>query len=257
MGFRQIGDATRRIRGDLDIRERASAGRLVDFRGKSGYSYASVSHKPEPYTDCHTFNTIFERLSVFDPNVTRDNYTCLTTYYRDGKAHIPEHHDDEFEIVPGSAIYTISIGATRTLRFINKEGLVHEQSFDLPHGSVHCMNQETQAVWAHCIEQDSSVTLPRVSFTLRWLDPSRTPPPKLPVPPIKKPQPVLPSISRGSHHRILFLTDSIHTATPTSLFNRIPGHRVVKKKNYQLVDIFGFEPEFGYSSIVLISCGVN
>ena len=89
------------VTGDIDISEPASCGRKVNFRGNTTYTYGSINHTPEQYSNCSTFNTIFDKLQSIDFNVTRENYTCLTTYYRDGKVLIPEHHDDEYEIVPG------------------------------------------------------------------------------------------------------------------------------------------------------------
>ena len=62
----------------------------------------------------------------------------------------------------------------------------------------------------------------------------------------------------GSKRRILFLSDSVAKSTPEHLFSRVKkDHRCVKKVNFYLTDVFNFEPEFGYSDDVLISCGIN
>lgn len=45
--------------------------------------------------------------------------------------------------------------------------------------------------------------------------------------------------------------------TPTHIFSRIENYRCVKKKNFELIDIFNYEPEFKYTDIVIMSCGVN
>lgn len=93
-----------------------------------------------------------------------------------------------------------------------------------------------------------------MSFTFRKLTDC---PAREPVPPIRQPEPVKPSIAMGSHHRILLLTDSILESTPEHLFNRVQGHKCIRKTNYKLADIFNFEPEFVYSKFVIIACGVN
>lgn len=245
------------IREDLDFDIVGSGGRKLDFRGPSDYTYGRTQHKARPYGDSKTVATIFERLASIDPNITRDRYTLLATYYRDGAVSIPEHHDDEPEIVPGSLIYTISVGAERTVRLVNKVGLIEERTIKLPHGSVHVMSADSQSVWAHAIDPEPSVSEERVSFTLRQLDPKITRPEKAAVPEIRPAKPVLPSMAKGSHHRVLFLTDSVLSSTPVHLLNRVPNHRVIKKVNYELASLFGFEPEFAYSSMVVIACGVN
>jgi len=124
------------------------------------------------------------------------------------------------------------------------------------------MAAESQSDWSHSLTIENSVTEPRVSFTfrrLRELD-DRLIPQHSPVPPIRPPEPVKPTIAYGTHHRILFLTDSVLKNTPEFIFNRIGGenqYRCVKKVNYELANIFNFEPEFKYSDIVVISCGIN
>ena len=116
------------------------------------------------------------------------------------------------------------------------------------------MSRTSQDSWSHEILRDNSITEPRISFTLRKLTDS---PPKVTVPPIKRPEPVKPSIAMGSHHRILFLTDSILSPTPEHIFSRVDNHKCIKKTNYRLTDIFNFDPEFSYSDFVIIACGVN
>ena len=196
------------------------------------------------------------------PEFTPDNYTCLVTYYASGMVGIPAHSDDEEQIEPGSDIFTISVGAPRTMRFVNKTGKVTEFDVSLAHGSVFSMEASSQIGWSHCLTTDRTITTPRISFTfrrLRDLAPQHsTVTPK--VPPIKPPTPVKPSIACGTHRRILFLTDSVLKNTPDFIFNKVGGddkYRCIKKVNYQLADVLNFEPEFRYSDIVIISCGVN
>ncbi|KAL5251207.1 hypothetical protein ACHWQZ_G016796 [Mnemiopsis leidyi] len=86
------------------------------------------------------FSTIFRRMQEkVGPEFTPDNYTCLVTYYASGMVGIPAHSDDEEQIEPGSDIFTISVGAPRTMRFVNKTGKVTEFDVSLAHGSVFSM----------------------------------------------------------------------------------------------------------------------
>ena len=179
------------------------------------------------------------------------------TLYPDGRSFIPRHSDDEPSIEPDSLIYTVSVGAQRVISFLNSDCLLHEAEVALPHGSVFTMSSSSQAVWSHAIDPDPSTSEARVSFTFRRLVAEPMSSPRKRVPPIQPPQPVLPSIARGTHKRILLLTDSVLMPLPVHIFNKLGDYRCIKKKNFELIDVFNFEHEFKYSDIVIFSCGVN
>lgn len=56
---------------------------------------------------------------------------------------------------------------------------------------------------------------------------------------------------------MLFIHDSIYQDCPEKIFEAVPGQTCVKRVNYELKDIFNFEPEFKYAKTVIISCGIN
>ena len=248
------------VMDQLNIDRPASNGsRTTAYYGKIAYSYGHMTHEPHPYPECDLFTKIFDRMSSVDPDFTRESYTCLVTLYQDGRSSIPPHSDNEAQIVPDSTIYTISVGAPRSLVLQNQVGVISETSVLIPHGSLYSMSRESQTSWKHSIAADESVTTPRVSFTFRRLLPLTELPPRPRAPPITHPDnyqsPNAPP--RGTHDRVLLLTDSILAGTPPQIFDRVDGHRCIKKMNKQLVDIFNFEPEFRFTSTVIISCGVN
>ena len=232
-----------------------NCGRRTAYFGTRPYSYRPVRHEPQDYPSCPVLDSVMSKLKEVVPDFSTDDYTCLVTHYPDGSSYIPVHSDNEPEIHADSTIFTISVGATRTLRFVNKVGRLREHDFDVPHGSLYCMSASTQRVWSHELLRDSSIAKPRISFTFRHLvDPA----PKVKVKhPLQQPPEPKPRMAMGSKHRILFLTDSILNRTPEHIFNRVADHRCVKKTNYFLTDIFNFEAEFAYSEFVVISCGVN
>ena len=238
-------------------------GRKTAYFGSLPYTYGNLTHHARPYPDCDIFAKLFEKLSTHDSSITAENFTCLATLYNDGSIGIPAHSDNEEEIYLGSNIYTVSVGATRKLRFLNRVGKIRERDVEVPHGSVYSMSAESQREWTHSLLPDRLVSEPRISFTFRRLrTPTTQEPPvsKSPVPPIKPPQPVKPRIAQGTHRRILFLTDSILKHTPPHIFNKVGSnnsYRCVTKMNYELANVFNFEPEFKYSDMVVISCGVN
>jgi alkylated DNA repair dioxygenase AlkB len=244
----------------LTIDPPASNGsRSTAYFGKVAYSYGHMKHEPLPYPDCQVFSDIFDRMASVDPDFSRESFTCLVTLYKDGRSTIPPHSDNESQIVADSTIYTISVGATRSLVLQNQVGVISETRVALPHGSMYTMSRESQSSWKHSIAPDESVTTPRISFTFRRLIPLSELPSRPRAPPITHPDHYSSPNSppRGTHERVLLLTDSILASTPTHIFDKVESHRCIKKVNKRLVDIFGFEHEFRFTSTVIISCGVN
>lgn len=233
--------------------------RSTAYYGNIPYSYGHVRHDACPYPTCDVFTKIFSRMESIDQDFTRDNYTCLVTHYPNGKSYIPQHSDNEAQIIAGSRIYTISLGATRSLTLQNQDGAINEVDFDLAHGSLYSMTQESQASWKHGIKVDGNVSSPRISFTFRHLIPEGQLPKRPRAPPIQHPDRFRGpnSTPQGTHKRILLLTDSVIGGTPPHIFNSIGKYRCIKKINKRLVDAFNFEPEFRCTDTVIISCGVN
>ena len=233
--------------------------RYISYFGSSPYSYGKTKHAACDYPDSPIFTQISERLAAVFPDFSLADYTCLLTHYPDGKSSIPLHSDDETQIQAGSNIITISVGAPRDLTLRNLTGIVRETTVHLPHGSVHIMPQEHQSVYQHGIRPDSSITEPRVSFTFRKLLPARDLPVRTKVPPIQHPDKYRSpaALPVGTHDRVLFLTDSVLSATPPFIFERDNSTVLIKKTCWQLTNVAGFEPEFSYTKTVIISCGVN
>ena len=241
----------------IPITKTLRGGRKVEYFGSVPYVYGDIHHDAKSYPECDLFNNLFDKLSKeVDPNITRENYTCLLTLYENGGVGIPRHHDTVQQI-PGHNIYTISVGAERDITFISSEGPLLEKNVTLTHGSVYSMSTESQATWSHSIKPDKHVTQPRISITLRRLtNVGAKSSNKAEIPPIREP-------SRGgriegnSHGRVLLLADSIMKHTPEFVFNKLGDYRCIKKVNYQLANALQFEHEFKYSDYVVFACGIN
>ncbi len=82
---------------------------------------------------------------------------------------LAEHSDDEYSIDPESDIYTVTVGEKRPIIFKNTfDGteLVHEAA----PGSLYVMSRESQAIFRHRIDKDSSFTdKVRYSITFRCI----------------------------------------------------------------------------------------
>lgn len=93
----------------------------------------------------------------------------LIQFYRDGKDYISEHSDKTLDIVKGSYIANVSLGAERTMVFRTKRQSKHASGSDtspsderkrqterapLPHNSLCRMGLRTNMKWLHSIRQD-------------------------------------------------------------------------------------------------------
>jgi alkylated DNA repair dioxygenase AlkB len=239
--------------------------RQVAHFGDVAYRYGKTEHPSCPYpADNHAFDFILKSLrddpAIGDPDLDKSNYTCLVTLYSNGRDNLAFHSDNEPSIVPGSTIYTVSVGQRRPVVFQNIVGpLTKRLTYPMEHGSIHIMSQASQSFWAHSIPATDDPR-PRVSLTFRRLQKA---PPRPVIPPISQPDPIpLDNSTRAtpglsSPKRLHFLSDSIHLTFPTEIFDNPDKLVCVKKEFFQLNSIDMYESEFAYSDYVFISSGVN
>ena len=231
--------------------------REVDYFGLCPYHYGHSRHEPKPYPKSNFFSDICNLLNNHDPDFNLETYTCLVTRYRDGDSDIAPHSDNEACILSDSNIYTVSVGADRTLDCRNKLGEVTICSYPLTDGSIYKMSRDSQNIWEHSIPAVKSCNSPRISFTFRKIDPTYKPAPLPPIPPIKEFVSV-PEKQKPKPKRVLFITDSILSGFPVNLFNDSDIMCIKKLPTCRLLsNIDSFEREFRYTDYVVISAGIN
>ena len=98
------------------------------------------------------------------------------------------------------------------------------------------------------------MTKGRISLTFRHLQAPPTPQQDTELPPS---QPIPPIARARRPNRILLLTDSVYGNTPTNIFDPIPNHVCIKRKEYQLTNLDKYSEEFSYTDTVILSMGVN
>jgi len=91
----------------------------------------------------------------------------LLQHYRSGKDFISEHSDKTIDVVAGSKIVNVSIGATRSMTLKTKKDALStaeeseedrsrkHQKFPLPDRSMFVMGLETNAKWLHSVRHDN------------------------------------------------------------------------------------------------------
>lgn len=92
---------------------------------------------------------------------------CLVNWYRNGDDYIGPHSDDISQMLPGSPIYSLSWGDSRTFRLLPRKGVIG-QSIDLVlnNGDLVIMGGDCQLTHTHQVPKKPGGTL-RVNFTMR------------------------------------------------------------------------------------------
>ena len=86
--------------------------------------------------------------------------------YRDGTDSMGYHSDNETELGPRPTIASISLGDRR--RFVLRHRVTREQwSWDLGHGDLLVMRDESQSDYAHAVPKTSRPVGPRMNLTFR------------------------------------------------------------------------------------------
>ncbi len=142
--------------------------REVLYFGKHEYRYTGHKHAARELPE--VLVKTLEELAPHLPSDCKPEFnSCLISRYKTGHNHIPFHRDNEPVIDPESTILTLSLGAQRTMSFMNND----ESQIDelvLEDSSLLISSRYAQDFWRHGILSDSC-TEERVSLTFRNISP--------------------------------------------------------------------------------------
>lgn len=141
--------------------------RLSAWIGDPGaaYTYSRVRHEPLPWTPA--LAVLRARLRA-ESGV--DFNSVLANRYRDGRDSMGWHADDEPELGPAPVIASVSLGATRQMRFRRRSGDGSAPvAFALEHGSLLWMAGRTQQLYQHAIHKTRTEVGERINLTFRVL----------------------------------------------------------------------------------------
>ncbi|KAM3441493.1 hypothetical protein MY4824_001617 [Beauveria thailandica] len=145
--------------------------RLVAVQGDVGSdgTFPIYRHPSDESPQLLKFSpTVLEIKAVTEKQLGHPLNHVLIQFYRDGKDYISEHSDKTLDIVRGSYIANVSLGAQRTMvlrtKRADKDPSNVEQSASsggrkvqrapLPHNSLCRMGLKTNMKWLHSIRQD-------------------------------------------------------------------------------------------------------
>lgn len=147
--------------------------RLTCWLGDPGctYAYSGLLEHPHPWTAPleQVRQLLAEHLGVgFN--------SLLLNRYRDGRDRMGWHADDERELAVGHPIASLSLGASRTLRFrprpSARDGTTEECApfaLELHDGDLLVMHAPTQSHWQHALPARLGVKEERLNLTFRQI----------------------------------------------------------------------------------------
>lgn len=141
--------------------------RLSAWVGDPGatYTYSRVRHEPLAWTPALT-----DLRAKLIAETGVDFNSVLANRYRDGRDSMGWHADDEPELGRQPVIASVSLGATRRMRF--RPRAPHPGAplmLDLEHGSLLWMAGATQQRYQHAIGKTRAEVGERVNLTFRQL----------------------------------------------------------------------------------------
>lgn len=135
--------------------------RLTCWVGDAAYTYSGISNAPTPWTP--ELADLRDRLRA----ATGASFnSVLCNLYRDGQDSVGWHSDDEPELGARPTIASLSLGATRTFK-MRHEATREVVDFELAHGDLLVMRDESQSDWRHSVPRRARVDEPRLNLTFR------------------------------------------------------------------------------------------
>jgi alkylated DNA repair dioxygenase AlkB len=135
--------------------------RLTAWMGDGIYRYSGIVNEPAGWP---------EALAELRDRLRRElgvNFnSCLANLYRDGTDSMGFHSDNEPELGSRPTIASISLGDRR--RFVLRHRSTGERwSWELGHGDLLVMRDDSQSDYAHAVPKTSRRVGPRMNLTFR------------------------------------------------------------------------------------------
>ena len=156
---------------ELNFDRKFKSGRCTQLFGLQAYNYGPVLHLPTPFN--RSVNPIvcdmFDFVSTNFPDLNFNS--CLINFYRNNRCFIPDHSDDESEIVHSSFILTLSLGNEKKMIFKDKITARPLCSVHLRNGMFLLFSKNSQMKFTHGVPAvvDDNDYSPRISATFRNL----------------------------------------------------------------------------------------
>jgi hypothetical protein len=157
-----------------------------NFKQENGHSVISFG-EPYEYTGSKSSQNVppipnelkplFEKINALQTNLHKAKYksehdppptvnSCLINKYEGPDSFLPRHSDREVTIHPESSIFTLSLGQSCQIKFIERSSN-SETILPCPDRSLYHMTRRSQEIYDHMIERGSLASGTRFSLTFR------------------------------------------------------------------------------------------
>ena len=135
------------------------------------YQYSGQTHQPRPWTP-----PLLQLRQLLENELGWRFNSVLLNRYRNGDDAMGWHADDEAALQPGAPIASLSLGASRNLRFRPTPGGAAvgrpPLALDLADGDLLVMDPPTQRCWQHALPRRRRVACERINLTFRMVLPT-------------------------------------------------------------------------------------
>ena len=116
-----------------------------------------------------TVPVLSELLRVVQINTGETPNHCIVTRYKSGDDSIDSHHDKIVDIVPGTGIHIISLGASRQFEVSHQDIKSWRQTIQTNNGQLLSMDYDANIVYKHGIRCNTSSQETRISIIFRTM----------------------------------------------------------------------------------------
>lgn len=127
------------------------------------YRFSSLLIDAQPW-----FNYVFKLRKKLESDFSCQFNGALVNHYTDGQQSVGWHSDDEPEIIAGSTIASITLGASRDF-IIRHNDTRYQIGLQLHSGDLLLMMSPMQQQWQHTLPKRLKITKPRINYTFRQL----------------------------------------------------------------------------------------
>jgi alkylated DNA repair dioxygenase AlkB len=131
------------------------------------YRYSGADKPCQPWTPL-----LLKLKAQIEQRTGQPFNVCLANLYPDGKASMGWHSDNETQLVQGSAIASLSLGAARDFDVKHKRS-GEKLRLNLKSGQLVVMGGAVQQHWLHAIPKRMGLKEPRINLTFRLMHPDR------------------------------------------------------------------------------------
>jgi len=162
-----VGFATYNAEGQHAVYRYGSGSKGVNWRPCAPTTKAPYDMNALPFAS--------SLLDAIEASTGERPNTCVVTRYLSGDDSIGSHHDKVVDLIPGTGIHMISLGAARTFVVTQQDDRRFVERCETQHGQLMTLPWESNLVYKHAVRRERHALGTRISLIFRsmktWFDP--------------------------------------------------------------------------------------